>query len=61
VSVFPMPGTAMEKSDVAAGWKWKDTNGRISARDIEPPEPLNHFYRYLIGSGLILPQEFADK
>jgi hypothetical protein len=61
VSVFPMPAAAMENSDLAAGWKWKEANGLISARDIEPPEPLNHLYRYLIGSGLILPRELADK
>ena len=61
VSVFPMPAEGMKESDAAAGWKWKQTNGRIGARDLEPPEPLNHLYRYLIGNGLILPKELDDK
>ena len=61
VSVFPMPAAAMKDSDAAAGWKWKEANGLIGARDIEPPEPLNHLYRYLIGNGLIQPKELADK
>lgn len=61
VSVFPMPAEGMKESDAVAGWKWKQTNGRIGARDLEPPEPLNHLYRYLIGNGLILPKELDDK
>jgi hypothetical protein len=55
VSVFPMTAAAMRDSDAAAGWKWKESNGLIGARDIEPPEPLNYLYRYLIGNGFILP------
>ncbi len=56
-----MPAAEMKDSDSAAGWKWKEANGLIGARDIEPPEPLNHLYRYLIGNGLILPRELADE
>jgi hypothetical protein len=61
VSVFPMPAVAMNNADADAGWKWKEANGLIGAQDIEPPEPLNHLYRYLIGNGLILPREFPGK
>ena len=60
VSVFPMDAAAMKVSDAAAGWKWKEANGFIGARDVEPPEPLNHLYRYLISNGLIQPKEFVD-
>ena len=56
-----MPAAAMKDSEAAAGWKWKEANGLIGARDIEPPEPLNHLYLYLIGNGLIQPKELADK
>lgn len=59
VSVFPMPAAAMKDSDAAAGWKWKESNGLVGARDIEPPEPLNYLYRYLISNGLILPKELG--
>jgi hypothetical protein len=61
VSVFPMPAAAIKDSEAVAGWKWKETNGLVGARDIEPPEPLNHLYRYLIANGLILPKELAEK
>ena len=60
-SVFPMPVAAMKDPGAADGWKWKESNGLIGARDIEPPEPLNHLYRYLIGTGLILPKDLSDK
>jgi hypothetical protein len=60
VNVFPMPATAAKDWYAATGWKWKETNGLIGAQDIEPTEPFNHLYRYLIGSELILPRELAD-
>lgn len=63
-SVFPMSAAMMKDWQPAAaisGWKWKEVNGLIGAGDVEPPEPLNHLYRYLIGSGFILPTELAAK
>jgi hypothetical protein len=60
LSVFPVPSQALEEGSAPAGWKWKETNGLVGARDIEPAEPLNHLYRYLVGSGFILPNELAS-
>jgi hypothetical protein len=60
LSVFPMPAAAMKDRLAASGWKWTEANGVIGARDIEPAEPLNHLYRYLVGSGFIQPKEIAD-
>jgi hypothetical protein len=60
LSVFPMPAAAMKDWHAVSGWTWKEANGLIGARDIEPAEPLNHLYRYLSGSGFILPKEIAD-
>jgi hypothetical protein len=60
LSVFPMPAPAIKDLEAGApgsGWKWKEVNGVIGAQDIEPPEPLNHLYRYLLGSKFILPKE----
>jgi hypothetical protein len=54
LSVFPIPAATMKDWFAASGWKWTETNGLIGANNIEPPEPLNHLYRYLIGSGFIL-------
>jgi hypothetical protein len=47
----------MKDKFAAAGWKWTETKGLIGANNVEPPEPLNHLYRYLIGSGIIVPKE----
>jgi hypothetical protein len=60
LSVFPTPAAAMKDRLAASDWKWTETNGVIGARDIEPAEPLKHLYRYLVGSGFILPKEIAD-
>jgi len=60
LSVFPTPVSAMKEglaSAVLAGWKWKEVNGFVGARDIEPPDPMNHLYHYLIGSHFILPMD----
>jgi hypothetical protein len=59
LSVFPMPVATMKDSDAADGWKWREADGLIGARDIKPPEPLHYLYRYLISSGLILPKELG--
>jgi hypothetical protein len=60
LSVFPVPTQALEDGSALVGWKWKVTNGLVGARDIEPAEPLNHLYRYLVGSGFIVPKELPN-
>jgi hypothetical protein len=57
VDVFPVLAAATKDWQAAPGWKWRETNGLIGARDIEPAEPLNHLYRYLLGSEFILPRD----
>jgi hypothetical protein len=60
LNVFPMSAEAIKGLEAGApnsGWKWKEVNGFIGAQDIEPPEPLNHLYHYLLGSEFILPRE----
>jgi hypothetical protein len=37
----------------AMGWNYKETNGMVYAEDLDPMEPLNHLYRYLLGSNYI--------
>jgi hypothetical protein len=61
LSVFPTPAAAMKDRLAASDWKWTEANGVIGAADVEPAEPLNHLYRYLVGSGFILPMQIADK
>jgi hypothetical protein len=37
-----------------AGWKYKETDGMVYAEDLDPMEPLNHLYRYLLESNYIM-------
>jgi hypothetical protein len=58
VSVYPMSAAALEnrlKSANVSGWQWKETDGIVYADDLHPGEPLDHLYRYLLGTEFILP------
>jgi hypothetical protein len=64
LSVFPMPVAAMKELQeitTATGWKWKETNGQFGARDIEPNEPLNHLYHYLLAKEFIVPNDLSSR
>ena len=39
----------------AIGWKWTDTNGWVSARQLHPAPPLRHFYDYVLASDFLVP------
>jgi len=57
LSVHPVPVGTLEhhlESMGVTGWKYKETDGMVYAEDLEPTEPLNHLYRYLLGSNYIL-------
>jgi len=57
LSVHPMPVATLKRrleSMGATAWRYKETNGMVYAEDLEPAEPLNHLYRYLLGSNYIL-------
>jgi hypothetical protein len=57
LSVHPMPVEAIKQSLDALGakdWKYTVTNDLVHAEGLEPAEPLNHLYRFLMRSGLIL-------
>jgi hypothetical protein len=38
----------------AGDWAYKATNGLVYAEQVEPPEPLIHLFRYLIGCECIV-------
>jgi len=64
VSVYPMATEEVRRSaDLAGltGWRWKETNGMIAADDLHPPGPLDHLYRYLLGSEFIIPEKPASE
>jgi len=63
LSVFPMTvEDAENRAKIAglAGWTWEQTNGLIYADKIHPGEPLDHLYKYLLASGMILPQRGSE-
>jgi hypothetical protein len=58
VSVYPVSVQDARKMIASTGlttWRWKETNGMVYADDLQPPEPLNHLYQYLLGNRFILP------
>jgi hypothetical protein len=56
--VYPMPAeevhTRVQKARLT-GWRWRVSNGMVSAEDLHPPEPLDFLLQYLLSSQLILP------
>ena len=62
LSVFAMPAAAMQEwkdKTIPLGWKWNEVNGHYGPLEIEPPEPLNHLYHYLLGRKFIVPKALA--
>jgi hypothetical protein len=56
--VYPMSAEDMQRRVSVAGlvgWTWKETNGMITADNLNPSAPLDYLYRYLLSSELILP------
>lgn len=60
VSVYPMTTEEVERRvDMGGltGWRWKETDGMITADDLHPPKPLDHLYEYLLSSEFIIPEK----
>jgi hypothetical protein len=56
--VYPASAEDVRKMTTSTGmtpWRWKETNGMVYADDLQPAEPLNHLYQYLLGNQFILP------
>ncbi|HUL32509.1 MAG TPA: hypothetical protein VL128_01390 [Candidatus Eisenbacteria bacterium] len=57
LGVYPMEAKALEGrlgEMKASQWKYKVTDGLVYAEDLEPMEPVNHLFRYLLGCGFIV-------
>lgn len=57
VSVYPMAAEELRRRAQAAGltsWKWKETDGIVTADNLHPAGPLDCLYQYLLGSDFIL-------
>jgi len=58
ISVYPMTAEELRsrvEADSLAGWRWKETDGIVTADNLHPAEPLDSLYRYMLGSEFILP------
>lgn len=57
VTVYPMAAEELRrrvKADRLGDWRWKETDGMVSADNLHPSEPLNALYQYLLKSEFIL-------
>jgi hypothetical protein len=59
VSIYAYPMSASDlqqsmQSASATGWQWTDTNGWISAHQLQPPPPLDHLYNYVLASNFLI-------
>jgi len=57
VTVYPMAAEELRsrvKADQLGDWRWKETDGMVSADNLYPSEPLNSLYQYLLKSEFIL-------
>lgn len=60
LTVQPMPVEALQerfRSWKSGGWEVQPKDGWISAEDLAPPPPLGHLYKYLLGSGFVIPMK----
>lgn len=56
LSVYPMTEEALRArlEELGAKWKYRVTDGMVYAEDLQPEEPLNSLFRYLLGTRLIV-------
>jgi hypothetical protein len=56
--VYPMAAEEVRRRAKTAGltgWRWKETDGMVSADNLHPSGPLDSLYQYLLSSKFILP------
>jgi hypothetical protein len=41
----------------ATDWRWTDTNGWVSASQLQPAPPLRHLYDYILASNFLVPMQ----
>ena len=60
IYAYPMSSTDLQQSiqDISAiGWNFTDSNGWVSAGQLQPPTPLGHLYDYLLSSNFLVPMQ----
>ena len=67
LSVYPMTVEELRgrvQADRLVGWRWKETDGIISADNVHPAGPVDSLYQYLLESKVILaakPESALDR
>jgi hypothetical protein len=62
IYAYPMNSADLEQSiqnQSATGWRWSDTNGRVSARQLQLAPPLGHLYEYVLASNFLVPMQIS--
>ena len=60
IYAYPMRARDLEQaiqSLSATDWQWTDTNGWVSARQLQPSPPLRHLYEYILASNFLVPMQ----
>jgi RimJ/RimL family protein N-acetyltransferase len=64
LSVYPMPAENLRQRVEAAGltgWRWDETDGRVTADNLHPAGPLDSLYQYLLESGFVIAEKPAPE
>jgi len=64
ISVYPMSAEELQGRTAQAGhieWRWKETDGWVSADNLHPSGPLDSLYQYLLNSEFILPERVGRR
>ncbi len=63
LGVYPMAEAALQIRLAELGatnWKYRVNNGLVYSEDLEPAEPVNHLFRYLVSCGFIVSTRPAE-
>lgn len=57
---YPMKASDLQQAIQtlsATSWQWTDTNGWVSARQLQPAGPLRYLYEYILASNFLVPMQ----
>jgi hypothetical protein len=60
IYAYPMRATDLQQaiqSLSATHWQWTDTNGWVSASQLQPAPPLRYLYDYILASNFLVPMQ----
>jgi hypothetical protein len=60
IYAYPMKTTDLEQaiqSLSAIDWQWTDTDGWVSASQLQPAPPLRYLYEYILASNFLVPMQ----